>query len=309
MGIKDNKKLFDQLKQLLTEQRNPETLDIDLAGAGEIVSMINREDALVAGCVKQRLPRIAEAVELVKEAIEEGGRLLYFGAGTSGRLGILDAAECPPTFGIKPGVVQGFIAGGKEAVFQSREGAEDEESAGAADAAGAAVNPPDVICGLAASGRTPYVHGAIREARKRGCKTIFVTTVPEDQVSLDVDIMIDVVVGPEVIMGSTRMKSATAQKMILNMITTGAMVRMGKVYENVMVDLMLTNNKLKERAKRIIMFLADKNYSEATDLLIQADGHVKTALMIALTGLDKSSCESLLEKNSGFIRRALKDNS
>ncbi len=305
----DKEKLFQQLKNLLTEQRNPDSMEIDLAESEEIVKLINKQDLTVAESVSKKLTRIAEAVELVKNSIERGGRLLYFGAGTSGRLGVLDAAECPPTFGVDPETVRGFIAGGKEAMFTAQEDAEDYESNGVKDIIKAGVTNKDIVCGLAASGRTPYVHGAIKEAIKRGCKTIFVTTVPADSVNIDVDIMIDVVVGPEIIMGSTRMKSATAQKMVLNMITTGAMIRLGKVYENVMVDLMLTNNKLKERAKRIIMFLADKDYQEAERLLNLADGHVKTALLMALTGYDRNKCAQLLEKNDGFIRKALSNRS
>lgn len=303
----DNEKLFDQLKGLLTEQRNPDTMGIDLADAEEIVRLINKADEVVAGKVAERSEAIASAIEAVSASIQQGGRLLYFGAGTSGRLGVLDAVECPPTFGTKPETVQGFIAGGKEAMFKAREGAEDEESNGEVDVREAGCKPPDIVCGLAASGRTPYVHGALKEAARRGCKTIFVTTVPAEQVDIDVDIMIDVVVGPEVIMGSTRMKSGTAQKMVLNMITTGAMIRLGKVYENVMIDLMLTNNKLKERAKRIIMFLAETTYEEAEKLLDKSDGHVKTALMIALTGFDKEKCQKLLEVNDGFLRKALRN--
>lgn len=303
----DNEKLFDQLKGLLTEQRNPDTMGIDLADAGEIVRLINEADEVVAGKVAEKSKVIATAIEVVRESVGQGGRLLYFGAGTSGRLGVLDAAECPPTFGTKPETVQGFIAGGKEAMFKAREGAEDKELNGEEDVRKAGCKPPDIVCGLAASGRTPYVHGALKEASRRNCKTIFITTVPAEQVKIDVDIMIDVVVGPEVIMGSTRMKSATAQKMVLNMITTGAMIRLGKVYENVMIDLMLTNNKLKERAKRIIMFLADTTYEEAENLLDKSDGHVKTALMIAFTGLDKTKCQKLLEENGGFLRKALRN--
>lgn len=301
----DNRKLFRQLQNLLTEQRNPETFDIDLADARKVVEKIHNEDAKVAEAVGGRLDRIAEAVELIRDSLAAGGRLLYFGAGTSGRLGVLDAAECPPTFGTRPEQVQGFIAGGEKAMFIAQEGAEDLESNGAEDVISSGASPPDVVCGLAASGRTPYVHGAISEARKRGCKTLFVTTVPAEQVEIEVDVMIDIPVGPEVIMGSTRMKSATAQKMVLNMLTTGAMIRLGKVYENVMVDLMLTNNKLKERAKRILMFLAECSYSEAEELLHSTDGHVKTALVMALTGLDRQESEKLLDHHNGFIRSAI----
>lgn len=248
---------------------------------------------------------IAEVIELASDAFQLGGRLLYFGAGTSGRLGVLDAAECPPTFGVSPEKVQGFIAGGKEAMFRAQEGAEDHEENGVLDIQKAEVARPDIVCGLAASGRTPYVHGAIKEAAKRGCKTILVTTVPASQIELDVDFLIDVSVGPEVIMGSTRMKSATAQKMVLNMITTGAMIRQGKIYENVMVDLMLTNNKLAERAKRILMIFSDIEYQKAEELLESAGGHVKTALLMALGELSVDEAKRHLETHNGFVRKAL----
>ncbi|MFH5831903.1 N-acetylmuramic acid 6-phosphate etherase [Halalkalibaculum sp. DA3122] len=306
-----NQDLFDQLKKLDTEQRNPATRGIDLADAHEIARLINEEDKKVAFQVEKKLDRIAEAIEMVKESLQEGGRLIYAGAGTSGRLGVLDAAECPPTFGSDPEQVVGLIAGGREAMFVAQEGAEDYESNGAEAVEQIELDPPDILCGLAASGRTPYVHGAVKEARNRGCKTIFVTTVPPGQFNLQVDLLIDVPVGPEVIMGSTRMKSATAQKMVLNMITTGVMIRQGKVYENVMVDLMLTNNKLRERAKRIIMNFTDLNYPQAAQKLEEAGGHVKTALLMALGDLSADSARKLLEKHDGFIRKAflsLKDN-
>lgn len=303
------KKLFEQLEQLDTEQRNENTVHIDLAGSKEIVRLINEEDKKVAREVEKKLNEIASAVELVKKAVERGGRLLYFGAGTSGRLGILDAAECPPTFGTDPSVVQGFIAGGREAMFVAQEGAEDEESNGIQAVEHAGVNELDVVCGLAASGRTPYVHGALKEGKRRGCATIFVTTVPRSQIKLPVktDVMIDVPVGPEVITGSTRMKSATAQKMILNMITTGAMIRLGKVYENVMVDLMLTNQKLKERAKRIVMQFGGVEYSESEIILSECGGNVKVALIMAKTGKTAKKASKLLSDNDGFIRKVFQN--
>ncbi|MEX0593924.1 MAG: N-acetylmuramic acid 6-phosphate etherase [Balneolaceae bacterium] len=299
--------LFNQLKNLQTEQQNPDTIGIDLASSLEIAEMINREDAKVADAVNSRLPQIAEAIEAVRNAILNGGRLFYFGAGTSGRLGVVDAAEIPPTFGTSPELVHGFMAGGQEAMFVAQEGIEDRKEEGVRDLASVDAGPNDVVCGLAASGRTPYVHGAIEEGNRRGCTTIFVTTVSAEHVSVDVDVMIDVVVGPEAIMGSTRMKSATAQKMVLGMISTGAMVRLGKVYENVMVDLMLSNDKLKERAKRIVMLLGDVDYEEADRLLGICNGHVKTALMMALAGLSKSEAEEKLATSEGFIRRALQE--
>jgi len=299
------KELFSQLEKLATEGRNPETREIDLASAGEIARLINLEDQKVAVQVEKKLDVIAEVIDLVSDAFQVGGRLLYFGAGTSGRLGVLDAAECPPTFGTPPEQVEGFIAGGKEAMFVAQEGAEDSEDTGRAAIEEAMIAIPDVVCGLAASGRTPYVHGALKEAKMRGCKTILVTTVPAEQIELDVDYLIDVPVGAEVVMGSTRMKSGTAQKMVLNMITTGAMIRQGKIYENVMVDLMLTNEKLVERAKRILMIFSDIDYDRAEELLNKAGGHVKTALVMALGDVTKSNASRLLKQHNGFVRKAL----
>ncbi|MDR9418398.1 N-acetylmuramic acid 6-phosphate etherase [Gracilimonas sp.] len=299
------KKLFSKLESLTTEGRNQNTLEIDLASPLEIAQLINEEDKKVATEVERKLPVIADIIELVSDAFQLGGRLLYFGAGTSGRLGVLDAAECPPTFGVPPEKVQGFIAGGKEAMFVAQEGAEDSEEVGAEAVDDAQTAPPDVVCGLAASGRTPYVHGALKEATKRGCKTVLVTTVPSAQIDVEVDYLVDVQVGPEVIMGSTRMKSGTAQKMVLNMITTGAMIRQGKIYENVMVDLMLSNEKLKERAKRILMIFTGINYEQAEEYLSTSEGHVKTALMMALGNLDVEQARNLLKENNGFVRKAL----
>tara|TARA_B100000575_G_scaffold294612_1_gene312190 strand:- start:3630 stop:4547 length:918 start_codon:yes stop_codon:yes gene_type:complete len=300
-----NELLFKQLNNLKTEQLNPNTQDIDLDDALNIAKKINKEDQKVADAVGEKLPQIAQAIDWVAQALSFGGRLLYFGAGTSGRLGVLDAAECPPTFGTKPEQVQGFIAGGQAAMFVAQEKAEDQEDIGITDLNTVYPTQADVICGLAASGRTPYVHGALRRGIELGCKTIFVTNVPKQQLTISPDLVIDVPVGPEVIMGSTRMKSATAQKMVLNMITTGAMIRQGKVYENVMVDLMLTNTKLVERAKRIIMNFSSLDYRDATEVLEQANGHVKTALLMAIGGKSKEEAESLLETHQGFIRKAL----
>ena len=297
--------LFKKLEILLTEQRNPSTQAIDLADSLQIVKLINEEDKAVAYRVEEKLPVIADAVDEIVNSLKKGGRLLYFGAGTSGRLGVLDASECPPTFGTNPETVRGFIAGGEKAMFVAQEGAEDKETFGEEEVVKQNVKESDIIVGLAASGRTPYVHGALKEAKKIGCKTILITTVSADQVELDVDYMIDVPVGPEVIMGSTRMKSATAQKMILNMLSTGAMIRLGKVYENVMVDLQLTNKKLEERAKRILMMLADVDYQQAGVYLEKADNHVKTALMMAVGSLDKEEAIKKLSEYDGFIRKAL----
>jgi len=302
----EEKNLFNKLEKLATEQRNEASMKIDVASAEEIVRIINEEDQKVAKLVSRRADVIAEAVELISESFNLGGKLFYFGAGTSGRLGVVDASECPPTFGSHPDLVQGFIAGGKDAMYSAKEGAEDLEENGAEDINEKQVAPPDVVCGLAASGRTPYVVGAINEAKKIGCKTILVTTVPREQIDVKPDIIIDVPVGPEVVMGSTRMKSGTAQKMVLNMLTTGAMIRQGKVYENVMVDLQLTNKKLVERAKRIIMMFTELNYEEATNILKEAENHVKTAIVMTLGKVNKQEAKLILEKENGFIRNAIK---
>jgi len=301
------KSLYDQLGSLGTEQRNPETMHIDLADPEEIVRLMNREDRNVAECVSTRSGRISRAISFVHEALAAGGRLIYCGAGTSGRLGVIDAAECPPTFGTRPDQVIGLIAGGRKAMFTAQEGSEDKPENGKKDIAEHNVTNLDIVCGLAASGRTPYVSGALREARKRGAKTILVCCVAADQVDIDPapDLLIDIPVGPEVIMGSTRLKSATAQKMVCNMISTGAMVRLGKVYENVMVDLMLTNRKLLERSRRIICMFTELGYEEAAQLLEKAGGNVKIALVMALADVSADEATTQLEKQQGFIRAAL----
>ncbi|MFA5669620.1 MAG: N-acetylmuramic acid 6-phosphate etherase [Balneolaceae bacterium] len=304
---KESKDLFDKLNHLATEQRNLDTLGIDVAPPLEIVRLINEADKKVAELVELKLPAIAEAVEAISQSFTKGGRLFYFGAGTSGRLGVLDASECPPTFGSNPEQVQAFIAGGAAAMFVAQEGVEDSVEEGVKDVSKVDAEAIDVVCGLAASGRTPYVIGALKEAKRRGCVTIMVTTVPAEQLDYHADIVIDVPVGPEVIMGSTRMKSGTAQKMVLNMLTTGAMVRQGKVFENVMVDLHLTNKKLVERAKRIIMLFTKADYERATYLLNEADNHVKTALVMELANTDKKEAQELLKRNQGFIRKAIKE--
>lgn len=305
MFVDSNQKLFNQLEKLLTEQRNSKSNNIDTANSKSIVEIINNEDKLVAFEVEKKLDVIASAIDEIVERLKNGGRLLYFGAGTSGRLGVLDASECPPTFGTDPNIVQGFIAGGERAMFVAQEGAEDKEENGVNVVIGQNVNENDIVVGLAASGRTPYVHGAIKKARAIGALTLLITTVSSDQVELEVDHLIDVHVGPEVIMGSTRMKSATAQKMVLNMLSTGAMIRLGKVYENVMVDLQLTNRKLEERAKRILMMFTGSDYSEAESALENADFHVKTALVMTLANVNKDTALNALKENNGFIRNAL----
>jgi N-acetylmuramic acid 6-phosphate etherase len=301
------KDLFEQLKRLTTEQRNPASMDIDAKSVEEILLIINSEDKKVAPAVEKEIPYIAQAVEIVVEALKKGGRLIYVGAGTSGRLGVLDAVECPPTYGTDPEMIQGIIAGGRKAMFRAVEGAEDHEENGARDIDLKNVGPNDVVCGIAASRRTPYVVGAVKRARQRGAKTLYVTTNPRSEFDLDVDVAICPEVGPEVIMGSTRMKSGTAQKLVLNMITTTAMIQLGKVYENMMIDLQMTNKKLIERSKRVVMTVTGCSYEEAERVLKEAGGHVKTAIVMIKAHVDAAEAKRRLEKSGGFVRKAIED--
>ena len=308
----DHSDLFEELQTLATEQRNPNSTHIDTASTEEILRVINTEDHLVPIAVRRELPRIAEAVNTVVESFENGGRLFYVGAGTSGRLGVVDASECPPTFGTNPERVQGIIAGGKEAVFRSQEGAEDVPEAGAQALDEHGVTENDVVCGITSSGRTPFVVGAVEHARDViGAPTLFVTTVPHDELDVDPDVAICPVVGPEVVMGSTRMKSGTAQKLVLNMITTAAMVRLGKVYENMMVDLQRTSEKLVERGIRTVMMVTGVEYDEADDVLDRCNGHVKTAIVMILADVDVDADEARrrLDATDGFVRPAIEKES
>ncbi len=297
--------LFSKLQTLTTEQRNPRTTGIDIASTREILDMLSAEDELVVPAVRAEIPYIEEAVEILVEAFQSGGRLIYVGAGTSGRLGAVDASECPPTFGTPPEMVQGLIAGGRAAMFEAQEGAEDDPARGAADLEALDLTTNDVVCGIAASRRTPYVVGAVAFARSMGTKTLFVTCNPRENFDLDVDVAICPFVGPEPIMGSTRMKSGTAQKLVLNMLTTTSMIRLGKVYENMMIDLQMTNLKLVERSKRIVMMVTDTSYDKATQILEKADGHVKTALVMLLRDVDVSEARQLLTDAGGFVRKAI----
>ncbi|OYV84578.1 MAG: N-acetylmuramic acid 6-phosphate etherase [Ignavibacteriae bacterium 37-53-5] len=290
-------------------------MDIDARSIDEILRIISNEDKRVALAVESELPYISKAVELVVRAFKEGGRLLYVGAGTSGRLGVLDAVECPPTFGVSQEMVQGLIAGGEKAMFRAQEGAEDHEENGARAITEANVSTRDVVCGIAASLRTPFVVGAVKEAKRAGAATLYVTTNPRLKVyspefaelaeALDVAICPEV--GPEVIMGSTRMKSGTAQKLVLNMITTSAMIRLGKVYENMMIDLQMTNLKLRERAKRVVMTITGVGYDEAADYLEKADGHVKTAIVMIRAGISRDEAKERLRRADGFVRAAIEN--
>lgn len=309
----ESKKLFEQLKNLTTEQRNPASMDIDARSTEEILQIINSEDHRIASAVQSQLPFVAKAVEIVVEAFMAGGRLLYVGAGTSGRLGVLDAVECPPTFGVDPELVQGMIAGGEKAMFKAQEGAEDKEENGANDVDARHVGPKDVVCGIAASLRTPYVIGAVKRAKQLGAKTLYVTTNPRSRFDEEpyhalrdaLDVAICPEVGPEVVMGSTRMKSGTAQKLVLNMITTTAMIRLGKVYENMMIDLQMTNLKLRERAKRVVMTITGVSYERAAEVLDQAGGHVKTALVMIKANVGRDEAAARLKRAEGFVRAAI----
>jgi len=306
----DTNNLFEEISGLPTEQRNPHSINIDSQPIAEILKIINDEDKLVPLAVEKELPFIAQAVEIIVHALKTGGRLIYFGAGTSGRLGVIDAAECPPTFGTPDDLICGFIAGGKAAMFKAQEGAEDREENGAEDVLKANVTNKDVVCGIAASRRTPYVIGVIKKAKELGAKTLFITCNPRDDFDIEgVDIAICPYVGPEVIMGSTRMKSGTAQKLVLNMLTTASMIRLGKVYENMMIDLQMTNKKLVERSKKIVMTITGITYDEASEFLTKADGHVKTALVMIKAGVDAVEAKQRLIKAYGFVRNAIEGNS
>lgn len=294
-----------ELAKIATEQRNPDTLDIDQVSTLEMLTQINREDQKIAIAIEKSLPDIANAVDAITNAFNQGGRLIYVGAGTSGRLGILDASECPPTYGVANTLVQGIIAGGERAIQFSVEGAEDDTHAGEMALIEKNIGKNDVICGIAASGRTPYVIGAMRYAQAVGAKTIGVCMSKGAQMLEYADFPICVEVGAEAIMGSTRMKAGTAQKLILNMLSTGAMIKTGKVYSNLMVNLQTKNAKLITRATRIVMLACECNEMTASNALTQANGEVKTAIYMLLTQSDVEQAQLALEQSNGVIAAAL----
>ncbi|WP_440115494.1 N-acetylmuramic acid 6-phosphate etherase [Paenibacillus sp. QZ-Y1] len=293
------------LNSLLTEQPNPQTDHIDELPSAEIMALINQEDRRIAERIQPLIPVIAQAADLIVEAFQSGGRLFYVGAGTSGRLGILDASECPPTYGTPPSMVQGIIAGGFRAVKDPVEGAEDSEEAGAVDLDEHELNENDVVVGIAASGRTPYVLGAMKHARKIGARVISLSNNADTPMTPLADVSIEAVVGPEVVMGSTRMKAGSAQKMILNMLTTTAMIRMGKVYRNFMVDLNPSNEKLVHRAKRMIQLATGAKEADIEQAFVAADGHVKTAIVMLMAGVDAAEAARRLKLADGFVRSAI----
>jgi len=303
--MNDEETLFDELGALTTENRNSASVNIDLEDTLGILKVVSNEDKKVAFAVERELPFVAEAVEIITSAFKNAGRLFYVGAGTSGRVGVQDAVECPPTFGTSPEMIQALMAGGKPALLKAQEGAEDDANVGASDIIAHGITRNDVVCGIAASRRTPYVVGAVNKARALGAKTIFITTNPRSQFDLHVDVAICPDVGPEVVMGSTRMKSGTAQKMVLNMLTTAVMIKLGKVYENMMVDLQVTNRKLEERAKRTVMTITGVDYVKAARFLKQARGRVKTAVVMISAGVDARQAQRRLARSDGFVRRAV----
>ncbi|WP_281868994.1 N-acetylmuramic acid 6-phosphate etherase [Brevibacillus parabrevis] len=295
----------ENLYQLQTEKRNAASERLDQMSALEIVTLMNEEDQKVALAVKRVLPQIAQSVDMIVRSLSGGGRLLYFGAGTSGRLGILDAAECPPTFGTEPSVVQGIIAGGVKAMTEAIEGAEDSRELGCQDVQEAGVSQKDVVVGIAASGRTPYVWGALQEARTRQAGTISLSCNSDPDIGKSADIAINLAVGPEVVTGSTRLKAGSATKMVLNMLTTASMVKLGKVYQNLMVNVQATNQKLRERAKHIVMQATGVSYAVADRLLAEAAGDVKVAIVMQKTGLATKAAQERLARVGHKVREAI----
>ncbi|OOF36165.1 N-acetylmuramic acid 6-phosphate etherase [Rodentibacter heidelbergensis] len=300
-----NNTLLNTLSTLITEQRNPNSMNIDQLSPLEIVRLMNQEDKQVPLAIERVLPQIAQAVERIVCAFQQGGRLVYLGAGTSGRLGVLDASECPPTFGVSGEMVKGIIAGGEQAIRYPIEGAEDNQQAAVEDLQAINFSARDVLVGVAASGRTPYVLGALNYAKQLGATTISIASNPNSPMGQIADISIDTVVGEEVLTGSSRLKSGTAQKLVLNMLSTASMILMGKCYENLMVDVQASNEKLKARAVRIVMQATDCDKTTAEQTLILAEQNAKLAIMMILSGLPKEVAKALLEKEKGFLRKAL----
>lgn len=292
---------------LLTEQRLAESMNLDAMSVADAVALMNAQDAIAVAAVAAENKSITRAIEIVVERFKKGGRLFYAGAGTSGRLGVLDASECPPTFRTDATMVQGIIAGGEKAMFVAQEGAEDRDEDGAYAIASKNVGETDVVIGIAAGGTTPFVHGALREAKKRNAAAVFLSCVQEVENEPEVDVVIRPLTGPEVITGSTRLKAGTATKLVLNTITTVAMVQLGKVYENLMVDLRATNRKLWDRGARILATLTGLGRPAAMDLLKRAEGHVKVAAVMHHRQVGLADAKKLLSESGGNLRRAISD--
>lgn len=300
-----NEQLLQTLSSLITEQRNPRSMNIDQLSALEIVTLMNEEDKQVPLAIESVLPQIALAVEAIVNAFQQGGRLVYIGAGTSGRLGVLDASECPPTFGVSGEMVKGIIAGGERAIRHPVEGAEDNQISAQEDLRAINFSEQDVLVGIAASGRTPYVLGALHYAKELGAVTVSIASNPKSAMAQIADIAIDTVVGAEVLTGSSRLKSGTAQKLVLNMLTTASMILLGKCYENLMVDVQASNEKLKARAIKIVIEATGCDKTMAEQTLILAEQNAKLAIMMILSGLEKEEAQALLMKEKGQLRKAL----
>lgn len=295
------------LTKLVTETRNSNTMDLDEMTPLEIATAMNREDARAVASIEPELPKVAQAIEWGAAALEAGGRIIYMGAGTSGRLGVLDAAECPPTFGVSPDMVVGLIAGGEGAFIKAVEGAEDSDALGAQDLRDHGLSSKDMVVGLAASGRTPYVIGGLRYANELGCKTVAIACNRDSEIGAEAELAIEPVPGPEVLTGSTRLKAGTVQKLILNMISTGCMVRIGKVYQNLMVDVQQTNQKLVVRGQNIVMEATGCTRERAERALEDASGHVKSAIVAVLLGCTATEANEQLDRANGHVRAALGD--
>ena len=293
------------LSKLTTEQRNPGTMDLDRMSALDIATAMNREDETVVRAVSEVLPQIARAIELGTSSLKNGGRIIYLGAGTSGRLGVLDAAECPPTFGVSPDLVVGLIAGGDSAFLKAVEGAEDSRTLCREDLISLKLSDKDLVVGLAASGRTPYVVYGLKYAKEVGCNTVAIACTRGSEIGKEADLAIEPVTGPEVLTGSTRLKAGTAQKMVLNMISTGSLVGIGKVYQNLMVDVQQTNEKLKVRAQNILMEATGCSRERANDALKDSQGEVKTAIVMVLLGINYEEAKDKLNLTQGNVRKAI----
>ena len=295
------------LSVLVTESRNKETMGLDQMTPLEIVTVMNREDGKAVEAVEEVLPQIAQAIVWCTDSLKQKGRIIYIGAGTSGRLGVLDAVECPPTFGVSPDVVVGLMAGGTPAFVRAVEGAEDSQIMGEEDLKEIHLSPADIVIGLAASGRTPYVIYGLRYAKKIGCRTVAVSCNRDSEIGKEADLAIEPVPGPEVLTGSTRLKAGTVQKMVLNMISTGSMVGIGKVYQNLMVDVVQTNMKLITRAENIVMTATGCTREEARDCLEEAEGSVKLAITMILLHCGAKSAKTRLNRAGGYVRNAIQD--
>ncbi len=304
----NNSNLISVLAKLISEDQNPETMEIDCLSSLEVVTKLNQQDHLVAKAIQRILPEISQAVDCIVKAFKNSARLVYLGAGTSGRLGVLDAVECVPTFSVSDNCVVGILAGGREAMFKSQEGVEDNKQAAIDDLQRINFSKKDVLVGIAASGRTPYVIGGLEYAKQLGASTVALSCNPEAEITSYADIALLAIVGPEALTGSTRLKSGSAQKMILNMLSTASMIRIGKSYKNLMVDVKATNQKLYARGTKMVMQITGVNQSEAEQALSDSNLQVKHAVLMLMSKIDFETAEKQLEKSNGFLRKALKLN-